>query len=345
MQQAIHILQKDLRYLWKEVLLFAGLAAFFAWRDLWWVEGVLVLTAVYLISRVIHAEPIPGDTQFWITRPYRWQSLLLAKVLFILIFVNGPVLIARVVILIDSGFPLRSAIPALLWSQTLMLLGMCLPVAALAAVTADILPFIFSSIVLLAVGFYLAILLPSLRTARLSMMFEHTPEAVDWIRNAVAMGTLIALASYVLFLQYKKRSTWSSRIFAVAVIICASVVLSSMPPTFAMEIQRRLSRQTIETSGIAVGIESAPHLFAIPKRGFVQISLPLTVTGLRAGLDSHADALVLSVAGADGRTWDAFAAPTRRTGASETILDSIAFIEPSLFDASLRQGVTLRGSL
>ena len=54
----------------------------------------LPLVAWYLIARLIHAETLPGDRQFWITRPYRWQSLLGAKVLFVLVFLNLPMTVA-----------------------------------------------------------------------------------------------------------------------------------------------------------------------------------------------------------------------------------------------------------
>src|SRR5580704_12726232 len=48
----------------------------------WWV----------LITRVIHAERLVGDTQFWITRPYVWNKLLSAKLLFLLAFLYLPFL-------------------------------------------------------------------------------------------------------------------------------------------------------------------------------------------------------------------------------------------------------------
>src|SRR5215475_3478924 len=63
MLQAIHILMKDTRYLWRELCLFFGLAALFAWKTgehFAWVQVLLGVTAAYLIARVVHAEPIPG---------------------------------------------------------------------------------------------------------------------------------------------------------------------------------------------------------------------------------------------------------------------------------------------
>src|ERR1051326_1333855 len=134
MSQAMHIFKKDVRYLWLEISLFVALVSLFGGRDYEWSEILLPVTAVFFIVRLIQAETIPGDTQFWITRPYRWRSLLAAKLLFILTFISAPVLVARIVIIERSGFPLSFEIVPLLWSQLLMFAGFCLPVAALAAV-------------------------------------------------------------------------------------------------------------------------------------------------------------------------------------------------------------------
>ena len=146
MRQTIHIFKKDVGYLWLEICLFIAQAALFGWRDYEWSEILLPVTAVFFIVRLIHAETIPGDTQFWITRPYRWRSLLAAKLLFILTFINAPVLAARIFVIERSGFPLAFEIVPLLWSQFVMFVGFCLPVAALAAVTADMVTFVFSNV-------------------------------------------------------------------------------------------------------------------------------------------------------------------------------------------------------
>jgi len=100
MRQTLHIFGKDVRYLWREICLVLALDAMFAWiethsPDPWWAEMLLTAAAGYLVARLIHAEAIPGDRQFWITRPYRWKSLLGAKLLFVLVFVNLPILIAQ----------------------------------------------------------------------------------------------------------------------------------------------------------------------------------------------------------------------------------------------------------
>src|SRR6266566_779128 len=117
MRQALHIFKKDIRYLWLEIGLVLALAAIFSWREPEWAELLLLVAGTYLIARLIQAEAIPGDRQFWVTRPYRWKSLIGAKLLFIFAFVNLPIALAQLRILIGGGFTLASSLPGLLWSQ------------------------------------------------------------------------------------------------------------------------------------------------------------------------------------------------------------------------------------
>src|SRR5277367_5946438 len=144
MHQALHIFKKDLRYLRYEVTLVVLFAALFAAMhvrashsvftdpvvpEIFWFVGV-----ASLVGRLVLAEAIPGDRQFWITRPYRWRSLLGAKVLFLITFVNVPILAAQFCIILIDGFPLAARIPGLLWSQ-LLLFAFLLPVVAFATLS------------------------------------------------------------------------------------------------------------------------------------------------------------------------------------------------------------------
>ena len=116
MRQALHIFKKDVRQLWFEIAIALIVTAAFAFigarRGFWlddpganrsvaWsmVQLMLPLAWWILIARVVYGEILPGDRQFWITRPYRWTSLLGAKLLFIGVFVNLPLLAADVIIL------------------------------------------------------------------------------------------------------------------------------------------------------------------------------------------------------------------------------------------------------
>src|SRR5437588_5321755 len=154
MRQALHILRKDIRYLWIEIaaaLLAVGAFVFTAsgpasgWHAplprtvaSFLVSFLLPFAWWILIVRAVHAEALTGDRQFWPTRPYSWRSLLLSKALFFVIFANLPMLIAQAIVVKAHGFSPIAELPGLLWSQLLITAAFILPVAAMAAVTAGI---------------------------------------------------------------------------------------------------------------------------------------------------------------------------------------------------------------
>jgi hypothetical protein len=120
MKQTLHILAKDIRHLWGEILLSVATMVAFAWvyprqwsnasvgwerfspgfgrqgQILAWLLMLLVpLSWWLLIARLVHEERMAGDRQFWITRPYEWKKLLAAKGLFVLIFLYFPLIAAQ----------------------------------------------------------------------------------------------------------------------------------------------------------------------------------------------------------------------------------------------------------
>src|SRR5205807_2024067 len=101
--------------------------------------------------RVIHAEPIPGDRQFWVTRPYRWQSLLAAKMMFIVAFVHIPLAFSQMVIVGRAGFPVAANWDGLAWEQVFQAANVTLPAAVLAAVTSGMIGFALSALGVFAV--------------------------------------------------------------------------------------------------------------------------------------------------------------------------------------------------
>jgi hypothetical protein len=140
MRQTLHIFKKDVRSLLYEIGATLGLVALFIINGragpINGLETVLLPIAWWvLVIRVIHEERIPGDRQFWLTRPYAWNTLLAAKALFILVFVNLPMLVADMVIVQANGFKFSEHIAGLAWSQVLLTGVWALPIAALAAVT------------------------------------------------------------------------------------------------------------------------------------------------------------------------------------------------------------------
>jgi hypothetical protein len=154
MKQALHIFRKDVRYLRYEIAitLIAVIAfAIAGARHIFTIGVFLPVLWWFLIARAIHAEPLPGYRQFWITRPYERKSLFGAKVLFILSFVNLPLLIADAVILLAAGFSVAHHLGGLLWAQVSITVAFVLPAAAFAVMTSGLAELVIATL-LIVVG-------------------------------------------------------------------------------------------------------------------------------------------------------------------------------------------------
>ena len=150
MRQTLHIFRKDLRFLWAPILAVLALTALAAWSFSvdparlgrgnaradtipTLITVIQLLSWVSLVAAAIYKEPPAGDRQFWITRPYRWSSLVGAKALLIVACINVPYFISDVVILSARG--LSPSFGALVARQAVITGLFLLPAAALAAVT------------------------------------------------------------------------------------------------------------------------------------------------------------------------------------------------------------------
>ena len=111
---------------------FTGLAGSIDYRFLAGLTTVLLPMAwAFLIVRAVQAEALVGDRQFWVTRPYEWKKLLAAKMLFVVLTINAPLLIADVLLLARAGFNPAHYIAGLLWMQLLISLALILPILTL----------------------------------------------------------------------------------------------------------------------------------------------------------------------------------------------------------------------
>lgn len=353
MRQALHIFRKDVRYLWREICLVQFLVAVFVWtethsQDPWWIEMLLPVTMGYLIARLIHAEAVPGDRQFWITRPYGWKNLLGAKLLFMLVFVNLAISIAQMLILFAGGFPLGHSLPGLLWSQVLMILILSLPIAALAAMTAGMVPFIFSTLILLAIAYGGEQMLLMSRRLPLQKTLEW-PAGVEWVRHYIAIIAIAAIVLPILYMQYKKRQTLLSRTFAVGGAALGLVAYVCMPWPFAFAVQSRISKQPFDGSSLRIALDpSFTKFFPEPRLEQVEVDLSIAVSGVPGGSDLQADALTAIFQGPDGRAWKSgsfdFSNSSKNSHGVFT-LRGTGLMDPIFFNEERGKPITLKSSL
>src|SRR5215470_15268595 len=257
MKQILHIFKKDIRHHWPEILISLTVLAAYAWNEpkQWaprelvenrlrnFLTGGLTVAAVVswctLVVRVVQGEKLVGDRQFWVTKPYDWKKLLAAKLLFMLVFISVPTLIAGSVLFAKAGFgsPLP-ALSAIVSAQSGSIVFVVMIAATLATVTANITQFLLA---LLAVGAYVAIV----ATVAAYVPSQSFSSGSDTLQEGIlAIGCIAAV-----LWQYAGRRTASSRgLLAVSALAIFLVVVATpyqtlvaqeyvLPPTGSQPVQ------------------------------------------------------------------------------------------------------------
>ena len=353
MRQAWHIFRKDVRGMRAEVALLVGLAVALGWAETrlfepGWVELIAMLAVNYAIARVIHNEAIPGYNQFWVTRPYRWKSLLLAKVIFILLCIQAPMLLAQIYMIVAGGFPFGESLPGLVWSQVLMLFCAVVPAVCVASLTSGLVTFLFSELVvgMLLVGVEL------LRSRKIILLpaMQAGPDAMDWVRSSLVALVIAVFAALVLFRQYRNRETSANRVLAAGGIVIAGAVFLLMPWSIALGVQTGLAKQNVEGSRLEASLESVRKT-VFPIRGSQigpdEVNLPIAVKGLPAGMEAVADAFFAKLTAGDGQQWSADFVPTQMRGGDPgvTLLNVELAVDPDFFEKESSRPVTLHAEV
>src|SRR4051812_36945092 len=222
----LHIFKRDIRILWPYVLgaavtdlaaavLQTLMEAVQLRADaqilspfLWAVNTIALLFGFAVITMVVQLDPIPGARQDWLARPIGRRDLLMAKLLFVVIFLQVPLLVADALHGLLSGFPLGRTLEAAGARNVYLLILMSLPVMALAAMTTSIKQ---------ALGLGLAVAVAAVAVAGAvlevyALVSVSSDNAHTMTSFVLQMAVLLAGAAAILVLQYFKRATRTSRL-------------------------------------------------------------------------------------------------------------------------------------
>src|SRR5262245_31717496 len=286
LQQALHIFRKDVREFRIELgvvfvlTLFLVLVNVQPWETLQERGGfslddgeifdvLLPLVWGLLIARVIHAEALPGDRHFWLTRPYSRAGLILAKALFIAAFVNLPLFVAQALIVSLDGLPLSPYIGSMLWNQFTITAAFLIPVAAIASLTRNLAQFLPVAVLATVV-----IAIPAVES-------RYLQEALQWVRASI--GTVVAgvLAGTVLFLQYKRRKTLRHALYGVVAALAGLVFYLTFPQSAAFAIQSTLRGGRDARFALKLGQPMPPAASTrTPNRYRQLVEIPIIVEGV-----------------------------------------------------------------
>ena len=319
MLHTLHIFKKDSRHLWKEILVVTTMITAFAYLDarsrpvfttyalpIDRLDAIfrllLPLAWGYLIAAVVHEEPFPGDRQFWLTRPYRPGSLLAAKVLFVLVFLNLPMLLADCAILAAHGFKAWSYLPGLFFRQLLLLLVWFLPFVALATVTENLKQFLLLLAMIPVLYFIIAFV------GRLPVFQLYWGHG-EWISISAMIVVVVVGTFLILRIQYLHRRTTLARGIAVCAVPLALMVPSFFPRPTAYAAQLALTRGQAVPPSVVLGLDltrqdgqDRNNMVTDGEPGAVELDFPLQATGIPQDLDLVADHLAVKVRTPDGNS-------------------------------------------
>jgi hypothetical protein len=253
-----------------------------------------------LIGRAIHNEALAGDRQFWITRPYSWRSLLAAKALFILAFINLPMLAADIMILRAFGFSLGTELPGLLWSQILLTIVFLLPVFALSTLTTG-----FTQLMVAILSPCVFVLVFDTVSPRVFFGVSFTAK-YEWFRDYFAFLIIASAGLVIVFWQYARRGTGFARSLAFAAGIVSALVIMLIPWTAAFGIQSSLSKERVDLSSAHMVVDlnnkDLTRTFRVGEDS-IEVRLGLQIVGLPSGLTPRLEHLSESFQEPDGSTW------------------------------------------
>jgi hypothetical protein len=230
MRIILHILLKDLRRHWREIVLFFAVTAGWAYQQahpytLLWLRQkellpiLLFLLWFFITIRVVQGEALVGDREFWPTRPYRWGQLMAVKALLLVLCLNGALAVAQIYLLAKAGIPVNAQlIPGLLYLQLEFALFLTFPAAVLAAVTESIVQW-----VLAVIGLGLFIMVVAwLPWSKLPV----TLSGCEGTSTVLGFLIIVPALAVTLLLQYARRRVWLARLVLILAVLFVPVVIA-----------------------------------------------------------------------------------------------------------------------
>src|SRR6185437_2866793 len=232
-----HYFKKDLKLLWPLVAIVAAahvlnsvlrfmLDYFGGLRGLAPIANqfpaVVLLGIAVLIVTMIHQDAVPGDRQDWLVRPIRRRDLILEKLLFLLIAIQGPMLLVDLIQVMATGFSFSDSLSAALSRNIYVLLVISLPVMAIATVTSTIVEVIGAGLaIFLSIVVFTIAMQAEVTNAGAGMSF--TSMSNGWLMLRLWSAIALATAAIVIPLQYFRRTTRQAQ----GIVVGAMLVLFS----------------------------------------------------------------------------------------------------------------------
>jgi hypothetical protein len=353
MNQILNIFRKDTRRFWPEILLSVVITFAFAfsapnqWKvfhfpsDRQRMQTIVVALAFLmvtgwwlLIARVVHEETLVGDRQFWITRPYEWQKLLAAKVLFAVAWIGVPFLLSQSLMLAEAGYSPLGCVPGMLLCGLLMSTVFLLPLFSVAAVTQN-----FARLTLTL----LASLVVFVGYDFLMNQFPSGTTSANPYANRLLYPLLFCGCALAITLQYATRRAWVSR---GLLLVLPFLLVASVGAYSRQSLVDRAYPQPAAASIAPISIAHDPDKHypdnARSYQGQDDLDILVRYSGVAEGYAVVTDDLKFTLTAADGSQWTS---PWQRTHARVSPSGTGSWltlqISPAVYDRFKSGPVTL----
>lgn len=245
-----HILKKDWTLLWKATVAVAGLQLAFAFVQLRSELGrgnpviqqfgmllsfVWLIASVILVVTLVQQDPVPGNRQDWLTRPIRRRDVIVAKIIFATVALQGATIAADLVQGLCSGFPLRQSLIAAFSRAALGFIAITLPALVLGSLTQSVTEAMVMSVMLIGGAFLFTVMAVAIGGD--THQFDPTNmTGVEWIPNLLRYLMILVGALIIVAWQYRSRQTLYGRVSVAAIsliVLCSQVI--PWKPVFAIE--------------------------------------------------------------------------------------------------------------
>ncbi|MGD0842462.1 MAG: hypothetical protein ABSA32_15025, partial [Candidatus Acidiferrales bacterium] len=272
---------------------------------------LVVIAWMFLIVRVVQGESLVGDRQFWVTRPYEWKKLLVAKFLFFVVFINVPLFIAQAALLRKAGYAPSAYVHGLLWMQLLWVVILILPTTTLATITSSL-----GQVVLVVLG----ILVFVIGYVSLSSRF-NSPNVVltvswtdEWL-VILAIPSSVCLA--VVLWQYARRRALQSRLLLIGYVV--AILAFPNIPVKQTDVDRAYPQPVAgQPSPVQLAFDPVTKTtqeFPLKTKNKVWVWIPLLASGIAPNSEVQIRAITAKIVTPDGVNWD-----SHWLGAGEVLL-------------------------
>jgi hypothetical protein len=243
MDQILHIFKKDARRHWPEILISLALLALFTRHELapWehsneassisplffllslgsYITPLLVSFWAFLIIRVIQDESLVGDRQWWVTKPYEWWKLFLAKAFFFFVVICVPLFHVQLFLLDKFHFPVIGNLWRVFRIDIGLFFGLFLLVAILACLTKNFGQALLTVAVIVVAGIGLG---------WIASRFDYgedgksQPAIVDHFQNLLFWSSVLAIPAYQFAQRRRLRALGLfAGVFAINVLLSVVV--------------------------------------------------------------------------------------------------------------------------